>query len=261
MKILTLNLRHDADRWDNRFPLVISEILKTDPDIIAFQEVSLLIKQATLIVKELIMITGDHYKLFLASKWGAFPDEGIAFVTKLKVIEHQILNLPIGGRVAQCIRIRESGCLIDIVNTHLHHLPQNNELFRMEQTKYLLNWIFERKNQVSGTILVGDFNATPSSTTINIIKQKLISAFYAVHGEEPTLTFPTPLVDQGGVWHSARTIDYIFCTPTSFVMHDVQLAFTHAHTEDKSLFPSDHYGLFAELGLSIQCEYIECSQY
>src|SRR5260370_8500782 len=53
MKLLTLNLRHDEDRWPERSELVLEELVREHPDVIAFQEVALHIDQAHFIADKL----------------------------------------------------------------------------------------------------------------------------------------------------------------------------------------------------------------
>lgn len=56
MKLITYNLRHHANRWEERFPLVLALLLDEDADLIAFQEVFLLLgeqNQAALIAEAL----------------------------------------------------------------------------------------------------------------------------------------------------------------------------------------------------------------
>src|SRR4051812_42749203 len=118
MKLVTFNLRHDADRWSERFPLVVDELYRLQPDVVGLQEVSLPIKQAHLIA-DALKRQGIAYEVLAEPKWGSDQEEGIAFLTRLEVLEHERLDLPEGNRVAQRIRVRQEGRVYDLVNTHL----------------------------------------------------------------------------------------------------------------------------------------------
>src|SRR5829696_4788539 len=46
VKVMTINLRHDANDWKRRFPLIADEIVRLDPDVIGLQEVEVADEQA-----------------------------------------------------------------------------------------------------------------------------------------------------------------------------------------------------------------------
>jgi endonuclease/exonuclease/phosphatase family metal-dependent hydrolase len=248
MKLLTLNLRHDEDRWPERSQLILEELTSERPDVIAFQEVALHINQAHFIADKLnATLSKEPYYVFLECKGGLQPKEGIAFLTRMKVVEHARIELPEGDRVAQFIRVEEDGETYDIVNTHLHHLPKDDEYIRLKQIRILLGWMYMETNQKCRWLLAGDFNAKPNSSTVNEVKKRLKSAFHSVHGVEPDFTFPTPLVSGTGEWYQPRTLDYIFFDPSAFRIEEAYLTFTRPHPQDERLFPSDHFGLVAKL--------------
>lgn len=245
MKILTLNLRHNQDRWEDRLPLVIDALQSEQADIIGFQEVWLGFQQAHLIADRLNKRTPEnHYSVFVEPKWGENPIEGIGLLSRLPVIEHKRLELPEGERVAQSIRVEINGKTVDIANTHLHHRPERDEIIRLPQMETLLRWMFEQGNR--RWILTGDMNAVPTSSTIQLAKKHLASAYEVVHGDEPTTTFPTPLVNDGYTGLSIA-IDYIFFDPSVLRVKASQVIANQPHPNDAQLYPSDHYGLTAEI--------------
>jgi endonuclease/exonuclease/phosphatase family metal-dependent hydrolase len=247
MRILTFNLRHDADRWNDRFPLVVKMLRDEKPDIIAFQEVALEIQQAGIICEEINHHTnGPEYELFVEPKWGIKPREGIALLSRLPVKEAQRLNLPIGRRVAQRISLSVGEMIVDIYNTHLHHLPPLNETIRLRQAKSLLRWIHVQTQRNHPAILMGDFNATPDSSTITLVKSYFLSGYQQFNQTEPVSTFPTPLVK---VNFPKTVIDYIFLQPGLFTIQDARLTGTTAHTDDPTLYPSDHYGIVMDISI------------
>jgi endonuclease/exonuclease/phosphatase family metal-dependent hydrolase len=248
MKFLTLNLRHDADLWPERSRLVLEGMAQENPDIIALQEVSLRINQAFFIKNHLNQLVGENrYQYFLEPKWGANPVEGIAFLTSLNVLSSHRLELLEGERVAQTITLEEKGLTFNVTNTHLHHLPVNDETIRLKQVERLLMDIEENESRGIPTILLGDFNATPRSKTVSRILNTLSSAHLDVHRFEPEYTFPTPLVSEVGDWFQPRTLDYIFYHPAYFSVDDAGLVFTEPDSVDKRLYASDHFGIRAIL--------------
>ncbi len=247
MRLLSLNLRHDVDRWSERSRLIIKELIEEQPDIIAFQEVALPIKQAHWIADQLnAAVPHAPYHIRVAKKSGWRAKEGIGVLSRLPIKEHHRIALPEGRRIAQHIRVVLDGKPIDLINTHLHHLPDGEETTRLKQIKVLLQWMFgKHKNRC--WILVGDFNASPDSQTIAEVRKRLASAYSELHGTEPEFTSLTPLIK--GLDYTSKTLDYIFYDSSAFRMNDVRLVFTEPHPEDQRLYPSDHYGLLADFDI------------
>lgn len=241
IRIVSLNLRADANRWEERFPLVVQALLEANADIIALQEIRLKIEQHTLLADALNQHNEHHYQAHLCEDWYEPNILGNAFLARIPVIEHERIELPNGFRTAQRLLLEREGQAINIVNTHLQHKPYRNECIRLEQMNYILAWI---KSYKTPFILVGDMNANPESETINFAKEHLQSAYEAIHGIEPDLTFPTPLRAEENM--SPRVIDYIFCDD-NFVVEDCELIGTRPATDDETLYISDHFGLVAEL--------------
>jgi endonuclease/exonuclease/phosphatase family metal-dependent hydrolase len=242
MKIATLNLRHNVDRWEGRFPLIVETLAHTDADVIGLQEVWLEIQQAHLIADALNQQSQSAtYEVYVVPKWGPQPVEGIAILTRLSAVEHAILNLPGEGyRIAQWITIEVDGQALHIANTHLHHRPALDDSIRLPQMKQLLHWMFEHDSR--HWLLTGDMNALPESATIQAALESLQSAYLATHGQHP-VTFPTPLVETN---IPDVCIDHILYDPQTLQPTNAQVIGDHHHPEDTALYPSDHYGLVAE---------------
>ncbi len=248
MKLVSFNLRHNVDRWPERSKLILEELIEEQPDIIAFQEVALPIKQAHWIAHQLNAATAHvPYQVKVAKKGGWRAKEGIGMLSRLHMEEHHRIALPKGHRVAQHIRVKVDDKPIDLLNTHLHHLPEGNESVRLKQIKVLLKWmfVFDKPKTRRSWILMGDFNTPPESQTVAEVKKYLTSAYVALHGAEPEFTSLTPLI-KGLDNYTPKTLDYIFYDPAAFRMNDVRLVFTQPHPEDVRLYPSDHYGLLVE---------------
>lgn len=244
VKVVTLNLRGNANRWQERFPLVIDELLASDADIIALQEVRLKIDQHHLIANKLNQSSkSEDYHAHLCEDWYDPHILANAFLSRIPVIEHERIELPEGYRTAQRILVNIDGQQVNIVNTHLHHKPYRDESIRHQQMQMILNWVQDFGHPF---ILLGDMNARPDSSTIELAKQSLKSAYEEIHKVEPKITFPTPL--RADEKMTPRTIDYIFYT-SPLNAKTCDLIGLKPHAEDDTLYLSDHYGLVAELHL------------
>ena len=133
---------------------------------------------------------------------------------------------------------------------------------RVRQVDRLLEWLGARSG-ATRTIVVGDFNGTPSSPAIAQMRRSFRSAHEVRHGREPDFTYPSPLVNRspvrsavtsgllrlfsnrpGGSWQG--TLDYIF-VGSGIQVDDCRVILDRPSPTDPSLYASDHFGLAATL--------------
>ncbi|MEK9162987.1 MAG: endonuclease/exonuclease/phosphatase family protein [Chloroflexota bacterium] len=258
-KVLTLNLLNDLSRWDERKNLIAQGVNDLQPDLIALQEVKLPLNTAQWLA--------DHiggYTVHLCPKTGKAKNrEGIAILSRLPVEGEAYLDLQRQGRVAQYIRLKINDRRLIFANTHLYWEPGESKE-RMKQVERLLEWL--RTTPADAAIVVGDFNGEPDQLSIKRMRKQFTSAYQASHGKEPDYTCPTPLTSKRNLieetarsvrhaflnlktnraLHWRGTLDYIFVNDGVNVKAcDVVLNKPAPH--DPTLYPSDHFGLMAEL--------------
>lgn len=244
MKFITLNLRSDADRWIERFPLIVDILNAEQADFIALQEVRLSIHQAHLIADALNALRSElPYTVVLCEDTYSPQFLANAFLSRWPVCEVARLPLNEGYRTAQRVRVLLGECYLDLVNTHLHHKPARDEVIRYSQMEQILDWLKVSQGLQHATILAGDMNARPQSETIELARRFFRSAHYSVHGREPESSFPTPLRSDCQI--APRLIDYIFYSPDLLYPLDAKRIADQPHPQDQTLFASDHYGLSA----------------
>ncbi|NIV32412.1 MAG: hypothetical protein GWN58_24115, partial [Anaerolineae bacterium] len=168
--------------------------------------------------------------------------EGIAIASRYPLLSHETLDLPGGERVAQRAVVDTGTFHLCLANTHLHDKPAD-ESIRLPQMRALLGWLAEVD---APTVLTGDMNAQPESSTIRAAKERYRSSYEAVHGSEPQATFPTPLVSATGP-DQGSTIDYIFFSGDSLRVEAASIVADRSHPADETLYPSDHFGILAEI--------------
>jgi endonuclease/exonuclease/phosphatase family metal-dependent hydrolase len=244
IRVATLNCRNTADRWRERSSLLIDQLVELAPDVIGLQELRHFPSQAGWIAREagsrarVPLWLHTTYKSGLLWFW-----EGIAILSRLPIVERDARKLPGDHRVANLARLRlPDGGVLDFYNTHL---AARGAEVREAQVNVLLDWMATRPG--TPQVLVGDFNDTPDSTSIGVVRRSLRSAYAAVHGEEPPRTGPTPLRPSGDP-SQGKVLDYIFVNDRVEV-HDGWLAFDRPGVGDPTLYPSDHFGLAATLTL------------
>ena len=147
------------------------------------------------------------------------------------------------------------------VNGHFYWHPGISPE-RQEQVEILLDWLDTQPAEVA-VVVAGDFNGLPGSPAVELMRRYFDSAYRAVNGEEPGYTCPTPLpvsnrkklkkmIDRGlgrrsspdDVWQG--TLDYIFVDPRLHT-EDCRLVLNRPDEKDSDIYPSDHFGIYAEI--------------
>lgn len=248
---VTLNLRNQADRWLQRRELVVQQLLEAQPDLIGLQEISFPIGQGWWLTHQLnLRLSGSTrrpYRLRQRRKHhltkGYF--EGIGILSKLPIISHDAISLGYGGRVALRVNVElPSRQTVDFVCVHLHHVAEDKQA-RHEQVMKLLGWLNEGGRALR-QVIAGDFNETPDGPAVQQMKQAYRSALAEANGRDPLATFPTALVARPDGW--AGCLDYIFVSPPLHIL-SARLCCHRPAAHDDTLYPSDHVGLLAMLGV------------
>jgi endonuclease/exonuclease/phosphatase family metal-dependent hydrolase len=269
IKIVTINILRDLSRWERRRELLVDGLAAVQADVIALQEVALPQNNAAWLAERLNQRSPIEmpYQHYLCPKTGRQPDEGIAFLCRLPVEEHVTLDLGSQNRVAQSIKVKTGAHTLVCANVHLFWYP-GKSMERLKQVERIFRWLNDLSWE-TGLVLCGDFNSTPHSPTIQVVEQRLRSAYKDRHGEEPGYTAPTQLPvskpfqaitlfrfilsnwsqipNINPAWRG--TLDYIFVNPFLKV-EECELILNHPAPGNPRLYPSDHFGLYAQLGFS-----------
>ena len=239
----TLNVRNRADRWRERAPLLVEQLVELDPDLISVQEVRRIPDQARWIAREASRrrAGGPPWEVRKAFKTG--PKrlwEGVAVLSRPPLTDHARLRLRGQSRLAMRVTVAlADGRSLDVYNVHL---ADGDEAVRVEQARRLLAWMDERPDRPA--VVMGDCNSRPGSAPIRALTAdgRLRSAYSLVHGSEPPRTVPPGGKGRGTV------LDYVFVT-AGVAVHDAWLAFDRPSPTDPDLYPSDHLGVAASISL------------
>lgn len=254
VKVITINILFELDEWEQRRKLLVSGLAAEQADLIALQEVHLTKKTGDWLAEEL----GMQYVYtvpFLKLSPHSVP-YGIAILSRHPFIQQESLDLQSQGRFAQYVEIAPARQPFVFCNGHYYWHPGTHPE-RDKQIQLLLNWL---PTQMPVTA-VGDFNGTPETSAIELMRRHFVSAYADFHGQEPDYTCPTPLAGRKRrkflrhVWRNLKvnhtlipwrgTLDYIFVNQHLRV-DDCRLILTNSATGD-SLYPSDHFGIAADL--------------
>jgi len=252
LKVMSINLRHNSDYWEERFPLIADEIVRLAPDLIGMQEVEIGINQSRVLKRLISEKSGGalDYELYEHLKTGGsfISGEGVSIFSRYPILKSDFADLEY-GRPVLIARVKISGDLgVDLYNTHLHH--RGGDEVRLPQAEKIAAFI-EKRDAGLITFLTGDLNSRPGSETISFIQSLgFIDSFRAVHPDEksvPGFTSPVILSKDNAIQNPVHRIDYVYFKPGTagrkITVLDSVVCFKN-HNEE-GLYPSDHLGVMS----------------
>lgn len=253
VKVMTMNLRHDVDFWEERFPMIADEIVRLQPDFIGLQEVELAQDQTQVLLDAIAARDPAlRYHAHEESKTGlaAISGEGIASFSRHPVLGASMVDLQF-GRPAQLDRVQIGTMTVDFYNTHLHH--EGGDEVRAPQMRTLLKFMSDN-DRGNIVFLTGDLNAAADSETIDLVYQaEFIDSFPEIYGDrDPGNTVPIRLEKSFAPQKTTARIDYVLARQASDFMESVRVtsstvAFNFRNSE--GLYPSDHLGVMSTFEL------------
>ncbi len=257
-KIVTINILDDLSHWLARRRLLAEGLAQLKPDLVAVQEVRLPQNPAQWLAEQIGLPN-----ISLTPKRGfESTREAIAILSRLPFESTGMLDLQGQQRVAQYVQVQIDGCSWVIANGHFYWQPGESPV-RFHQVERLLDWLKSLPGDLP-CIVCGDFNSTPEEASIQLMRQRFVSAYAAIHGHEPDYTCPTPLPRSfrsslrtwlGFFLLNRRkqlnlkwrgTLDYIFVDPRLHLL-DCQVVLDQPAPDNPRIYPSDHFGLCATL--------------
>lgn len=149
-----------------------------------------------------------------------------------------------------------------LVNTHLEsELGEEGSAARVQQVMDISAWVKKSLDggEADHAVLCGDFNAPPEGAAYAALKSLgFISSHASVHGNEPAFTFPTGLKADSMDTDPPLTTDYVWLLTPERVSRESGCILSAASVEllgmqhvagDATMYPSDHFGVLADLVL------------
>jgi endonuclease/exonuclease/phosphatase family metal-dependent hydrolase len=262
LRVLTLNLWHDQGPWPARAARIRSWLDRLDPDVVGFQEALRgpgLDQVASLLEHRLphrdyaqaATLRRDGGDLAfgnaIASRWpirdraeAKLPDRGDH---ETRAVLHATIDAPFGALAFTC--------------THLHWRFHHGDTRCKQVVEVARQVIARRPPQGFPPILVGDFNAEPDSDEI-----RFLTGGHLLGGRSVYFHDAWRVVGGGGdgvTWSNRnpyarvalepdRRIDYVFSGyPLASGLGLVERCRVVCDDEVDGVFPSDHFGVYAEL--------------
>jgi endonuclease/exonuclease/phosphatase family metal-dependent hydrolase len=270
LRVVTFNLLHggpssglwgDDHHLDARLDLVVRELGEVDPDIVGLQESS--INGRRHVAARLAAQLGLHWAHASATRrisgigvldrllvWAMNFEEGPAVLARWPISETEVFDLPrcvkfYDPRVVLRAAVETPHGRLQVFSTHLLHDPC--------QARRLGEIVRAHAGPLPALVM-GDFNASASTQWIQDLVREgaLIDAYRAANPDAagPTVwqrpDAPSPTV--------TRRVDFIFVQPGTALparvrSSEVVLATPGRLANGVTLWPSDHYGVLAELAL------------
>ena len=270
IRVVTFNLFHggpvagvtgDGHRLEDRLGIVTAELRRLQPDVIALQEASIGSWRghvAERLARELgyhVVHASTTERIFtygiLSRLAVALIDfsEGPAVLSRWPIVSRDVIALercgrPLDSRVVLRVAVNGPTGPVQIYSTHtsgdacqLHHIER---------------LVRERRTALP-SVLMGDFNASEDFPALASLKRGFLDAFRAVNPDAPGFT---DLQRTGAATATvSQRYDYVFVVPgargTGAVLASrVVLNAPRWYADGTTLWPSDHYGVLAELELT-----------
>ncbi|MEA3351107.1 MAG: endonuclease/exonuclease/phosphatase family protein [Chloroflexota bacterium] len=279
--VLTINILDDLSHWNARREVLLNQINALEPELIALQEVAVYKGENTAQWLADQLNGGDEppdppYELHLIPDNGAKSRTGaIAVLSRWPIKRNERLVFEDQNHSVQLVRVRVDETAIILVNVLYYHQEEEEAVLRPDSIEKLLDKL-DQQSVAIPVLICGDFGTTPSSPSIQTMRKYFDSAHKQIHGHEPEYTYPTPLplswqvkfvdwlestlgnhndngADAAGTVAAVNgdedlrvTLDYIFADPRLQIL-DCQIVCDQPSPQDEKIYPSDHFGLFAEL--------------
>ncbi len=252
LTVMTINLRNNADFWEERIALLAAEIARLKPDLVGLQEVQINADQGLMVMEAITAIDPElvyGYDDRLKTGVAEFLGEGIGLFFRGEQVARASLPLS-DGRVAIMNRVQlEPGLTIDLYDTHLEAgdgAAGDGDETRRLQAEAINAWM-EEDDPGHARFLTGDMNATPEKPAIAAFTGAgLVDTWPLLHPDEDGATSPVHLAKEPDYVQSfTRRIDYIFvdaaADDATIAAQDAVICFDAPN--DEGLYPSDHLGV------------------
>lgn len=261
LAVLSYNLRHNVDFYDERMELMADGIAALAPDVIGLQEIEIAVEQGQILAE---MIEERNPKLRYELRQvlkpgaaGALTGEGVGIMSLHPMSDVEILEMD-EGRVSLFARMRDvGGHAVSFVSTHL--TSDGGDELRALQALDTVAFLDEHSQTGDARVLVGDFNADPEDGAVqNVLESGYLDTYLEVHGEETTLTqgntSPVALGTDDPAQDFRRRIDYVFAHPGDalVVVRPLESAVVLDEPRADGLYPSDHLGVLTTLRVEAQ---------
>lgn len=247
LSLVTLNLYHDKANWPKRLPLILAELRRLNPDVIALQEVighENLRNQAQVLADAL----GYEYAFSSVDPESQPQRYGNAILTRRPILAQHWTRLePLDdSRTALHVRIAVGERILNVYTTHLHWTDGGGAI-RERQVAGLMRFIADTADGAP-SLVAGDFNAIASAPELKALSENFADAYGALHPDEAADPKANSTLNLS--YYPPKRIDHIFLQRNALVPESAAIILNRA--DDEGIWPSDHYGLHVRFRMSAE---------
>lgn len=250
LKVVTINIAGVQFDWfEKRRDALVNELKALSPDVVFLQETTVIPHRNY--DQSLDIGTGIGLNSLAFTSYGNLHEYesprlgGLAILSRWPFKQVQNRKLPpgmidqYGARAALIGVIQVEGQDVLLGTTHLCFRAEESDV-RLKQTEEFLKFI-HLYQMCPFTVVGGDFNAIIDEPAIQRVSDSYQDAFLSLHPDDEGITWSRENKLVRSV-RSDRRIDYIFCSKNLGVEKAEVIL-----NEEKPIFPSDHFGVMAEL--------------
>lgn len=257
--VLTLNLWNRSGPWDDRLKLIRAGLAALRPDIVTLQEVT---RMEDFGIDQAREVAGDDgYHVAWAQTPGTYLF-GNAILSRFPIEATEVFPLPREGtdenRCLVLARVRTPWGSLPVASTHLNWRLHEGHV-RVAQVRHVVERLtaFAQGAELPA-VLAGDFNAEPDSDEIRYLRGRTglggpcvyFNDCFATAGHGDGVTFARRNAYAAEAREPDRRIDYVFVRgPDEFLRGVPVEAKVCFDTPTEGVWPSDHFGVFARIGV------------
>ena len=240
LTIATLNVYQTFTNPGERYAAIDAELARMKPDIATFQEVKLTRGGSSVDA----LLPGYHR--VVRGRPGGYVQAIVSRFPIVRTIDVRFPNNPSRMALGAVLAVPDGDQTREVLvlTTHLDY-----QLDHHKQRAAQMAAIFQEAGRFQGPVIVtGDFNFGDGEPE-NVFPKDFVDTFRAVNGDAPGFTWDrqkNPMADRGSlVGEKSRRLDRI--VTRGLVTKSVAIGFNQPIRP--GLFPSDHFGLIAHLGV------------
>jgi endonuclease/exonuclease/phosphatase family metal-dependent hydrolase len=265
LRVMTLNLWHDAGDWPARAQRIRGWIDRLAPDLIGFQEalrVPWLDSVADLLGDRPYQVAfAPAARFWHAGREAERGELGNAVASRFPIASQEAIGLPDAGdgetRCALAVTVSAPPGPVSFTCTHLNWKLHHGWV-REQQVVALCDFVLRRRPKDGfPPILVGDLNAEPESAEIRYVSglQSIgqwsvcfLDAWRLAGGPGPGTTWSNANPHARAEREPDRRIDYVFAgLPRRDGLGQIVACRVVCDEPEGGVWPSDHFGVYAEL--------------
>jgi endonuclease/exonuclease/phosphatase family metal-dependent hydrolase len=265
MRVVTFNMLHgglssglvgDGERLEERLAMAAAELGALEVDVVGLQEASAGRRRGTVArrLADALGFDAVSAPVMSRTRLGRLAaavmrlDEGPAILSRFPIVASGVAPIRCGdpfARLLLCAEIAVPSGLVDVCSTHVTRSACQGES---------LHDLVQARRRDRPFVLLADLNATETAPALRrFLEAGFVDAFRAANPGVPGPTVWQPV--RAAERLARRRVDYVLVAPAAaarVVASRVVLDTPRRAADGGVLWPSDHYGVLADLEIDAQ---------